>query len=126
MKFRTVAALPFVALALAGCSSSGGGTGGTVPANATLIKALDGIAWDAKTYTASAAGGKVTIAVENESSSPHNLHVLDAANVDVGFALDVDGRGDVRSNSVTLAPGTYKVICSIPGHGNMKATLTVS
>lgn len=126
MKFRTFAAVPFVALALAGCSSSGGGTGGTVPANATLIKALDGIAWDAKTYTAAAVAGKVTIAVENESSSPHNLHLLDAGNVDVGIALDVDGHGDVKSNSITLAPGTYKVICTIAGHGNMKATLTVS
>ena len=126
MKFRTFAAVPFIALALAGCGSSGGGTAGTVPANATLIKALDGIAWDAKTYTAAAVAGKVTIAVENESSSPHNLHILDAANVDVGLALDVDGRGDVKSNSIALAPGTYKLICSIPGHGNMKATLPVS
>jgi plastocyanin len=28
--------------------------------------------------------------------------------------------------SIPLKPGTYKVICTITGHGNMKATLTVS
>jgi plastocyanin len=126
MRFRTLVALPFVAFSLVGCGSgSASGTGGTVPANATLIKALDGITWDAKTYTASAVAGSVTIAVENESSSPHNLHLLDSNNVDVGIALDVDGHGDVKSGSAKLAPGTYKVICTIAGHGNMKATLTV-
>ena len=28
--------------------------------------------------------------------------------------------------SIRWHPGTYQVICTIAGHGNMKATLTVS
>ena len=91
-----------------------------------MIKSEEAIAWDSKTYTATAVNGKVTVAIQNESSLPHNLHLLDANNVDQGVALTVEGRGDVRSASAALAPGTYQVICSIAGHGNMKATLTVS
>jgi plastocyanin len=126
MTFRTVLALPLVALALAGCSSGGGGGSGTVPAGATLIRAEEAIAWDAETYTATPVDGKVTVAIQNDSSLPHNLHLLDSSNVDQGVALTVEGRGDLRSANVTLAPGTYQVICTIPGHGNMKATLTVT
>jgi plastocyanin len=127
MNFRALVTVPFIALALVGCSSgSDGGNKATVPAGATLIKAIEGIAWDAKTYTATAVDGKVSLALEDDSSLPHNLHLINAENVDVGIALDVQGRGDVHSVDVTLPPGTYKVICTIAGHGNMKATLTVT
>ena len=111
-----------------GCSSSDGGSGGgaTVPANATVITAIEGIAWDAKTYTATAVDGEVAIAVTNQSSLPHDLHLVDAESVDVGLDLKVDNKGDTDSASVALAAGSYQVICTIAGHGNMKATLTVS
>jgi plastocyanin len=129
MKFRTLLAVPFIALSIAGCgsSSSGGSNGGgaTLPADTVVIKAIEGIAWDAKTYTATAVGGKVSIAIENDSSLPHNLHLLDSNNVDVGLALSAQGRGDVKSDDYPLAPGTYQVICTVAGHSNMKATLTV-
>jgi plastocyanin len=130
MKFRTLLAVPFIALSIVGCSSSdsGGGNGGaaTVPADTLVIKAIDGIAWDAKSYVATAVGGKVKIAIENDSSLPHNLHLLDSNNVDVGLALSAQDRGDVKSADYPLAPGTYQVICTVAGHGNMKATLTVT
>ena len=126
MKFRTLVAVPFVALSLVGCGSGGSGSGGTTPANATVITAIEGIAWDAKTYTATPVGGKITLALRNNSSLPHNLHLLNAENVDQGVALDVKGRNDVHTLDYTLAAGTYQVICTIAGHGNMKATLTVT
>ena len=127
MRFRTLLAVPFVALTLVGCGSSdGGGSSATTPANATVITAIEGIAWDAKTYTGTAVDGRVTISVVNDSSLPHNLHLIDSDNVDVGVALEVTGHGDVDTKSVALAPGSYQVICTITGHGNMKATLTVS
>lgn len=127
MTFRTLLAVPFVALALAGCGSSdGGGASATTPADATLVTAIEGIAWDAKSYTATAVDGRVTIAVKNVSSLPHDLRLLDSENVDVGVALMVKGRNDVDSKSVALKAGAYQVICTIAGHGNMKATLTVS
>ena len=127
MKFRTLVAVPFIALSLVGCGSSdsGSSSGATVPANTLVVKALDGIAWDAKSYVATAVDGKVSIAIENESPLPHNLHLLDSDNVDVGLTLNVTKRGELKSDEYPLAPGTYQVICTITGHGNMKATLTV-
>ena len=126
MRFRSLAILPFAALAVVACGSSSSGSGGTIPANATRIKAEEAITWDAKTYTATAVDGNVTISLTDESSLPHNLHLLDSDNVDVGIALNVEGKGDVHTDTVALKPGTYQVICTIPGHSNMKATLTVT
>jgi plastocyanin len=126
--FPFLAAVASLAFGVAACSSGGDGGGGndTVPANATVIKAIEGISWDAKTYTATSVGGKVTISLKDESSLPHNLHLVGSDDVDIGVSLDVQGRGDTHTEQVTLAPGTYQVICTIAGHGNMKATLTVS
>ena len=126
MRFRTLAILPFAAFAMVGCSSSSNGGGATIPAGATLIKAQEAITWDAKTYTATPVDGKVTISLRDESSLPHNLHLVDAEGNDAGLSLDVEGHGDVHTDSLTLKAGTYQVICTIPGHGNMKATLTVN
>ena len=128
MKFRALAAVSLIAISLVGCGSSGGSNGNTsatTPANATVITAIDGIAWDAKSYTATAVDGKVTIAAKNDSALPHNLHLVDAGSVDVGLSLTITNRGDVVTKSIVLAPGSYQVICTIAGHGNMKATLTV-
>jgi hypothetical protein len=127
MRFRTLVAVPLVAVALVACSS-GTGSGGTptAPAGATVITSIEGIAWDAKTYSAASVDGKVTIALLNDSSLPHDLHLLDADNVDVGLVLKAQKRGELQSLAYTLGPGTYQVICTIAGHGNMKATLTVT
>ena len=127
MRFRALAAVPFIAISLLGCSSSSSAsnTSATIPADATVVTAIDGIAWDAKSYVATAVDGKVTIVAKNDSTLPHNLHLVDADSVDIGLSLDVNKRGDVDTASVRLAPGTYQVICTIAGHGNMKATLTV-
>ena len=126
MRFRTLTAVPFLALAVAGCSSGSSASTATTPANATVITAIEGIAWDAKTYTAPSVGGQVTISLVNNSSLPHNLHLIDPESVDAGLVLDVQGRGEVDSDTYPLAANTYQVICTIAGHGNMKATLTVT
>lgn len=126
MRFRTVLAVPFIALTVVGCSSDSGGSSATTPANATVITAIEGIAWDATSYTATAVGGEVTISLVNNSSLPHDLRLVDAETIDVGLVLQVPGRSDVDSDTYPVAPGSYQVICTIAGHGNMKATLTVT
>src|SRR3954452_16759889 len=130
MRFRALAAVPFLALGLGACGSSDGGNGSgaaaTAPSSALVVTAIEGIAWDSKTYAATAVDGKVEIAGKNDSSLPHNLHIIDKDNVDVGLSLAMSNKGDVKTGSVALAPGTYQVICTIAGHGNMKSTLTVS
>ena len=126
MNLRALFLAPVFAASLVACGSGGGGSSATIPANATVITAIEGIAWDAKTYTAQSSGGKVLLALRNNSSLPHDLHLLNAENVDQGVALQTKGKGDTHTLSYTLSPGTYTVICTIAGHGNMKATLTVT
>jgi len=121
--------LPALLAALAVLASCGGGSssGGTVPADTDVtITAVDGIAWSAKDYTATSTDGKVKIAGENASSLPHNLHVIDADGVENPTFIDLPTKGTIEAKEFSLTPGTYTVLCKIPGHGNMKATLTVS
>ena len=125
MKFRPLASVTFIALTLVACSSGSSGGGDTVPPGATLIRAQQAITWDAKSYSATPVDGKVTISLRDDSDLPHNLHLLDSDSVDKGISLNVEGLGDVHTDSVALNPGTYKVICTIPGHGNMQAELIV-
>jgi len=39
--------------------------------------------------------------------------------------LDVSRKGDTDQGTVTLDPGTYQLLCTVPGHQNMKAIFTV-
>jgi uncharacterized cupredoxin-like copper-binding protein len=41
------------------------------------------------------------------------------------YKLVVARKGSIDSGTVTLDAGTYQVICDVPGHNNMRATLTV-
>ncbi len=126
MRTRALSALAVAGVfALAACGGGGDGdsTATTVPADLT-VTAVEGLAWDAAEYTASA--GEVTIAVVNNSSQPHNLHIVDPGGVQLPEIWDIPSKGNVASDTVTLAAGTYTLICTIPGHGNMKSTLVVS
>ena len=62
----------------------------------------------------------------NQSSIGHNLYILSADGTQNPSHVDLPQKGKSSTETVDLTPGTYTVICKIPGHGNMKATLTVS
>lgn len=129
-----------LALALAGCggssnknagsNTSGESTPASTPASGggsasgalQLAAPADGsLKFDKTTLTAKA--GKVTIDLDNPSSTPH--------------AIAVEGNGvEQKSDQVTqsktsvtadLKPGTYTFYCPVPGHeqAGMKGTLTV-
>lgn len=110
---------------LAACG--GGGTSApaeTLPTGATVIKAVQSLRFDAKTYGPVAAGD-IVIGYKNEDSVRHTL-ILAKDDIKVpNFKLVVDESGSVDSGPVTLDAGTYTIICDVPGHSNMKATLTV-
>lgn len=113
------------ALGLAACGGGSGSSGDTIPADAdVVVKAIEGIKWDQPSYSAKA--GEVTIAAENVSSLPHNLYIVAADGTQLPNVIDLPNRGRVGTMTVTLAAGEYTLICTIPGHNNMKATLTVS
>ena len=127
MRFRlfapTVLSVIGISL-LAGCGGGSSGTG-TVPADAGLIvTAEEGLRFDNSTY--STKPGDVVVAYVNNSSLPHNLYVVTDSGSELPAFLEVALKGQTATKTVKLEPGTYTLICKIPGHSNMKATLTVA
>ena len=110
---------------LAACG--GGGTSApteTLPAGALVITAVCGLRFDATTYGPVTAG-EIVFGYKNEDSIRHTL-ILAKGDIKVpNFKLVVAKKGDVDSGPVNLDAGTYTLICDVPGHGNMKASLTV-
>jgi plastocyanin len=127
MKIRlAVPAIAAGALVLAACGGGDSGSDGTsAPIDAdVVVRAIDPIEWDQESYTATA--GDVVVAVENDSSQPHNLRIVGPDSAELPLNLDIPSKGDVDSGTASLTAGEYTLICTIPGHGNMKSTLTVS
>ena len=129
MRFlRPVTATVFAA-SLAALSSCGGSSSSTpdytIPADADLVvKAIPSIRWDANNYTA--AAGDIKVFLANDDSVKHVLVVLKDDKVVGDLELVVNKRGDFDEGTITLDAGEYRVYCSIPGHGNMDSTFTVS
>lgn len=125
--FSTARRATLAAALLLALSACGGEreSAGTAPADAGIeVRALDGLAWNSKTYTAEA--GKVTLFGANDSVLPHNVHVLDADGKDMGTAINLPTPGSSGTMELDLAPGTYRIVCKIAGHTSMDSTLTVS
>ncbi len=120
--------LPLIAgLALVAASCGGSGTDApaeTLPADALVVKAVAGLRFDAQEYGPVPAGD-VVIGYSNEDNVRHTL-ILAKDKVKVpNYKLEVNRKGNVDFASVTLEAGTYEVICDVPGHSNMRATLVV-
>lgn len=137
MRFGTVgAAVLTVALALA-AAACGGSTKAAVRVNEKDFSiALD---------MASAKSGEVTFDVKNDGLSEHEFVVLEtelAANAlpTQGNMVDEEaqgirkideieefGAGESRNLTLKLAPGSYVLICNLPGHYSqgMRAGFTV-
>ncbi len=126
MRIRARLLAPVV-LAMAACGGGAASGPTTAPAPAdVVITAVDGIRWDANSYTAASKDGKVVIRGKNDSSIPHNLYVIATDGTQIPGHIDLKSRGSVETETLSLPPGTYTVICKIPGHGAMKAKLTVT
>lgn len=65
--------------------------------------------------------GTSTIQVVNEGAIPHNLDIEGVA------TADLDGGAEASLDISSLAPGTYTMICTIPGHesAGMSGTITI-
>lgn len=70
--------------------------------------------------------GKVKFTVTNQGQMQHNLTVLDASGT-VGATPTFGSSAGPQTLEVELKPGTYTLICSLPGHAarGQKITLTV-
>jgi plastocyanin len=116
-----------LAIVLSACGGSGSSTSEpteTVPAGATVITAKSGLRFDAAEYGPVPAGD-VALGYVNEDSMRHTLIVAKGDEKIGSFKLVVVDKGDVDSGSLALEAGEYTLICDVPGHSNMRATLIV-
>jgi plastocyanin len=58
----------------------------------------------------SAPAGEVTIAIDNQGASDHDVTIEE-----LGVTVEAAG-GEVASETVEVEPGTYYYYCSVPGH----------
>ena len=125
LSLRTVFAALVAIFALSAC---GGGTSApaqTIPSDAGLIvRNVKSIRFDKSEY--SAAAGNVKVVTVNEDTVRHTLIVVKDGVKVPNFKLVVAQEGAIDVGEINLAAGSYTLICDVPGHQNMKATLTVS
>jgi len=116
-----------LAVAAAGAlafSACGGSSSSAPPADAdVVVDAFDSLTFDKTAYSATA--GDIKIAYVNKGSINHTLLVVSADAKQIGEKLSIGGGGEANG-TYTLAAGQYTLFCNVPGHGNMKAVLTVS
>jgi plastocyanin len=120
-----LSALAALTITVAACGGSSGSssTPPTIPAGALEVDAVAGLRFDSEEYTA--AAGSVTIAYVNEDSQRHTLVIKDADGIIIGDKMEVTKKNDIDIQTVELAAGEYEIYCDVPGHGTMKAILTV-
>jgi plastocyanin len=117
--------------ALAGC---GGGSDKDEPGRTVSVQAgapipvsADEYKFDPKTIVVNGAKreAKVAIALKNDGSLAHDLHVLKGEE-DLGGTPVFTG-GKTENVSLSLAPGDYTFICTVGDHETlgMKGKLTV-
>ncbi len=125
LRTRALATLVLAgSLGLAACGGDASPSDTAVAVDADLVvTALDGLKWDKSDYAA--PSGTIEVELINASSQPHNLHFIAEDGSENPTVLEIPSKGDIDVDNVTLEPGTYTLICTIPGHGNMKATLVV-
>ena len=122
----SLALIPVVALgvALGACSSSSSAPAETLPVDTDLeVHAVSGLKFDKTSYEV--ATGENFVAYVNEDTIRHNLIVAQGDTKISGFELKVNKNGDIDTGPVTLASGSYVLLCTVPGHQSMKADLTV-
>jgi len=113
-----------VALLAAGCGGGGqqggGQPGGAATGSAVTVTEKE---WSIEFAPSTLKAGQMKLVVKNEGSIEHNF-VIEGANVE----MDAIPAGQSKELTVNLKPGTYTVVCNIPGHqeAGMKTTITVT
>lgn len=105
-----------------GGQPSGGQPSGTGVAAAATIAVLEK-EWTMTPQPGTAKAGTVKFVIKNEGTIEHNF-VVKELNQELANSIQP---GQSKEASITLKPGTYTLICNIPGHedAGMHTTLTV-
>jgi uncharacterized cupredoxin-like copper-binding protein len=103
--------------------SSGGGGGGA--ASKLTVTADPGGALKFDKSSLSAKAGKVTVTMDNPSSTPHALNIEGNGIEEKGTKTLTQGKASV---TVNLKAGKYEFYCPVDGHkaAGMEGTLTVN
>lgn len=74
------------------------------------------------------AAGTVAVELDNRGQDPHNLRIERADTTGNPFDFAVAQPGSVSSRRLDLAPGTWKLYCTLAGHeaAGMHALITVT
>jgi uncharacterized cupredoxin-like copper-binding protein len=120
-----------LALALVACGSSAGasdqgqGFSSEQAAQSVVVRVEPSgrLAWERTSYEAVA--GDVTFVVENPTSLAHNFGI--EGNGVKAQSKNFGGKSTNRYTLKGLQPGTYTIVCTVPGHreAGMVATLVV-
>lgn len=123
--FVKISALAFCfPLVLGACGGSGSSEPAVIPASVDLeVGTKGGLLFDKTEYTATA--GDIEIAYINYDTIRHNLIVVQGDTKVGTLELVVYEKGDLDIGTINLPAGNYVLVCSVPGHQNMKANLTV-
>ena len=114
-------AAPATAAPSAGAAS---GSAATAPSNATAVIVKD---FKIEPADIKVQGKTVSLAVTNQGPTIHNVTIRDASGTVIVATKDLK-TGESETISATLAPGSYVLFCSLPGHESLgtKGTLEVS
>ena len=113
--------LASLALLLAGCGGGGGDHGQVRAAEDGVLRIVgqDDLRWDVEELTAPA--GEITFELVCEDAVNHNI-VIDELDEEVAECAP----GETVTGSITLDPGSYTYVCTIPGHeSTMRGELVV-
>ncbi|MDP5109680.1 MAG: hypothetical protein NWP73_07950 [Ilumatobacteraceae bacterium] len=125
LSLHTLFAALVAVSALSACGGGSSAPAETIPSDAGLVvKNVKSIRFDASEYSATA--GDIKVASVNEDTVRHTLLIAQDGVKVPNFKLVVAEKGALDVGNINLAAGSYTLICDVPGHQNMKATLTVS
>lgn len=101
-------------------TQSAPGTTGTTEVQAVLKE------WSIELSQQEVPAGKIRFTVTNQGQMAHNFTVTDDSGV-IGNTPTFRSSEGAHTLEVDLKPGTYTIICSLPGHAarGQKTTLTV-
>lgn len=127
--FVSRSVLTICALALGVLVASCGGGGSSSPAatfapGTVIVNAVPSLRFESTQYGPVTAGN-ISFGYVNKDTVRHTL-IIAKDDVKVGnFKLVIGKKGSNDVGSISLEAGSYQLICDVPGHGNMKATLVV-
>ncbi|MBJ7332058.1 MAG: hypothetical protein JHC95_19325 [Solirubrobacteraceae bacterium] len=105
------------------------GGGGTTPEpNAIGVKAYDRSGtFTLETTRATVRPGALSVNFHNFDSDDHNLWIEGVSPFvsPLRLSAEIGHHGDVTAD-MTVSTGTYRFFCTVPGHGSMTRTITVS